>query len=201
MGYGSYVYSYAVTQLGTSADTAAYLNSAYWGCFALGRMAGVLASMHVQPRVMVITDLAGCCCALLINLAWHQSLPALWVGTCLYGFSVGSVYASCINHLQRLIDVSGRSLSSLTVFAAAGELIIPFIVGQLFGSSVGPLGMMYLCLVVAASAALVFGLVWKTDKQPVERPLAVDVRSAAEEENGTARNDPPIHNDTQSSTG
>ena len=157
-GYGGYLYSYAVTQLGASPDAAAYLNSGYWGFFALGRLAGVAVSLRFTAQQMVVSDLAGCMVAVLINLIWRTSFTALWVGTALYGFSVGSIYASAINYTERLVGVNGRLLSYLTFFAALGDAVVPFTIGSLFGTSVGPLGMQYVCLVVAAVATCVFAV-------------------------------------------
>ena len=157
-GYGGYLYSYAVTQLDVSADAAAYLNSAYWGFFALGRLAGVFVSMRFTPSQMVISDLVGCMIGALINLSWSDSFTALWVGTVIYGFSVGSIYASAINYTEYLVGVNGRLLSYLTFFAALGDAVVPITIGSLFGTSVGPLGMQYVCVSVAALAAVVFGI-------------------------------------------
>ena len=157
-GYGGYLYSYAVTQLSVSNDAAAYLNSAYWGFFALGRLAGVWISMRFTPSQMVFSDLVGCMLGVVINLSWRESFAALWVGTVLYGFSVGSIYASAINYTERLVGVNGRLLSYLTFFAALGDAVVPITIGSLFGTSVGPLGMMYVSVTVAALAAVVFGV-------------------------------------------
>src|SRR5580692_6115984 len=100
---------------------AAYLNSAYWGCFALGRLLGIPISIVATPQQMVLTDLIGCILANLLIMAYSDSSLALWVGTVCYGLSVGSIYASAINYTQALIGVNGRLLSYLTFFAAAGD--------------------------------------------------------------------------------
>ena len=155
-GYGGYLYSYAVTQLGVSADAAAYLNSGYWGFFALGRLAGVFVSLRFTPQQMVLSDLVGCVLAVLLNLIFSTSFAALWVGTLLYGFSVGSIYASAINYTEHLVGVNGRLLSYLTFFAALGDAVIPITIGSLFGTSVGPIGMMYVAGGVAVAAMGVF---------------------------------------------
>ena len=156
-GYGSYIYTYAVTQLGTSADTAAYLNSAYWASFAVGRAIGVPVSMRFSPQQMVLADLSGCILAIVINLSFLSSLSALCLGTVLYGLSVGSVYASAINYTEYLVGVNGRLLSYLTFFAALGDAVVPFTMGRLFDAAwAGPVGMMWIVVVVAAAATSVF---------------------------------------------
>ena len=157
VGYGSYIYAYAATELGTSAHVAAYLTSSYWASFALGRAIGIPMSMRFAPHQMVFMDLLGCIIAVVFILALRSSLLALFLGTIVYGISVGSVYASAINYTEYLVGVNGRLLSYLTFFAALGEAAIPFAIGRLFDvSTVGAIGMMWVVVVVAVSASTVF---------------------------------------------
>ena len=149
-----------MTQLGVSADSGAYLNSGYWGSFTLGRFLGIFVSLYFSPQQMVVADLAGCIVAVVVIMLFQSSFTALWLGTILYGVSVGSVYASAINYTERLVGVSGRLLSYLTFFAALGDAVVPLTIGSVFDTSIGGRGMMWVVVVVAATATSTFAYLW-----------------------------------------
>ena len=158
-GYGSYIYSYSVEHLGISEERSALINSAYWGAFALGRFIGIFVSLYWTAQMMVVVDLCGAIVSVIIIMLWNTSEGALWLGTILYGLFVGSIYASSINYTERLLTVGGRLLAVLTVCAALGDGLLPLSMGAIFSSSVGPIGMMIICAIVAASATAVFAFI------------------------------------------
>ena len=149
-----------MTQLGVSADSGAYLNSGYWASFTLGRFLGIFVSLYFSPQQMVVADLLGCILAVLVIMLFQSSFTALWLGTVIYGISVGSVYASAINYTERLVGVSGRLLSYLTFFAALGDALVPLSIGVVFDTSIGGRGMMWLVGLVAATATSTFAYLW-----------------------------------------
>ena len=149
-----------MTQLGVSADSGAYLNSGYWGSFTIGRFLGIFVSLYFTPQQMVVADLLGCIVAVIIIMLFQSSFTALWLGTVIYGVSVGSVYASAINYTERLVGVSGRLLSYLTFFAALGDAVVPLTIGSVFDTSIGGRGMMWVVVMVAATATSTFAYLW-----------------------------------------
>ena len=149
-----------MTQLGVSADSGAYLNSGYWASFTLGRFLGIFVSLYFSPQQMVVADLLGCIVAVVVVMLFQSSFTALWLGTVIYGISVGSVYASAINYTERLVGVSGRLLSYLTFFAALGDALVPLSIGVVFDTSIGGRGMMWVVVLVAATATSTFAYLW-----------------------------------------
>jgi fucose permease len=128
----------------------------YWGAFALGRFFGIFISIRFTPAQMVIGDLIGAIIAVIIVVADSSSHTALWIGTAIYGVSVGSIYASTVIYVEKLISVNGKLLSALVVFASLGDAVMPLAMGATFKSSSGPIGMMYIAILVASSAAITF---------------------------------------------
>ncbi len=58
--FGGWLYTYATQlELGT-AVTAAYLTSAFWGAFTLGRLIGIPLSIRFRPRTLILADVIGC---------------------------------------------------------------------------------------------------------------------------------------------
>ena len=160
-----------MTQLGVSADSGAYINSGYWGSFTVGRFLGIFVSLYCSPQQMVLADLLGCILAVIVIMAFQSSFAALWLGTVVYGLSVGSVYASAINYTERLVGVSGRLLSYLTFFAALGDAVVPLTIGSVFDTSVGGRAMMWVVVAVAATATATFAYLcwWVHAKQASDR--------------------------------
>jgi len=158
-GYGCYIYSYAVVRLSMVEVSAAYLTSLYWGFFSLGRLLGILLSLKFSPQQMILADLIGCFIANLLILTNSHSSEMLWLGTLIYGLSVGSIYAAVLSFTQTMIGLNGSRLSYLTLFAAVGDAAIPFLIGSSFSSSMGSIAMMLIISAGTLLSAIVFGLV------------------------------------------
>ena len=59
-GYGAWIYTYAFTLNFGTEVTAAYLTSAFWGSFTLGRLFGIWVSTRLRPMPILLLDFAGC---------------------------------------------------------------------------------------------------------------------------------------------
>jgi FHS family Na+ dependent glucose MFS transporter 1 len=152
LGFGGWVYTYALqTGVGTE-TTAAYLNSAYWGSLTLGRLFGIWLSTKMLPRFMLLTDLAGCIIAGFIIL-FGQGVPgAVWAGTVLMGLSIASIFATGLNFAERNIHISGATTSWIFVGSSLGGMFFPWLIGQLFEAR-GP-GMLPFVMIVSLATAL-----------------------------------------------
>src|SRR5215216_1131672 len=60
VGYGAWIYTYAVKLNFGTEVTAAYLTAAFWGSFTLARLFGVWVSTRAKPITILIMDFAGC---------------------------------------------------------------------------------------------------------------------------------------------
>jgi hypothetical protein len=160
-GYGAYVFTYGIKQAHMETHHAAYLNSAFWASFAVGRLLGIPVSLRFSSTVMIFSDLLGCILSLLCIIIFHDSAAILWIGSVAYGLSVASIYPSAINYAEAHVEggVTGKVLSILVVSASLGDAIIPILMGLSFSTATGPLGMMLLTLGVAVGAALIFAII------------------------------------------
>ena len=59
LGFGNWIYTYALTLKLETEITAAYLTSAFWGSFTFGRLLGVWVSTKLRPVTILFTDLVG----------------------------------------------------------------------------------------------------------------------------------------------
>jgi FHS family Na+ dependent glucose MFS transporter 1 len=132
VGFGNWIYTYAVTLgLGTSV-TAAYLNSAFWGTFTLGRLLGIWVSTRLRPATILIVDLLGCLASLGVILLWQDSAIALWTGAIALGLCMASVFPTILILAGERMRVTGAMTGWFLAGASVGSMTIPWGIGQAF---------------------------------------------------------------------
>ena len=132
LGFGNWVYTYAITiNLGTDV-TAAYLTSAFWGSFTFGRLLGVWVSIRLRPHVIIVLDLIGCAVSTIIIMLWKDSSLALWVGTIGLGLSMASIFPSIMMLAGERMQITGAITGWFLVGSGAGSMLIPWLLGQIF---------------------------------------------------------------------
>lgn len=157
LGFGGWIYTYAlVTGVGTE-TTAAYLNSGFWGALTVGRLIGIAVSLRMKPRFMLLTDLSGCLAAGVIIALGAGNPTLVWIGTLLMGLSIASIFATGINFAERNMHITGATTSWIFVGSSLGGMFFPWLIGQFFESA-GPLTMIYI-LVAAFIMAMALVLI------------------------------------------
>jgi FHS family Na+ dependent glucose MFS transporter 1 len=146
-GYGNWIYTYAVTLNLSSRTMAAYLTSAFWGSFTLGRLLGVPIATRFKPQVMLYIDMVGCLVSLGVILLWPGSAVALWIGTLGVGFSMASIFPSAMVLAGQRMHLTGGITGLYLMGAGAGGMFLPWFVGQMF-VRIGPGVTMDILLVV-----------------------------------------------------
>jgi FHS family Na+ dependent glucose MFS transporter 1 len=145
IGFGGWVFSYAV-ELDLSDKTyAAYLTSAFFGAFTLGRLLAIPIAARYRPRTILLSDLIGCLISLGLIISWSSSLVALWMGAIGLGFSAASIFPTMLSLAERRMTITGRITGWFFVGASAGGMTLPWLIGQLF-DSIGPRAMMFFIL-------------------------------------------------------
>ncbi len=134
LGYGNWIFTYTISlQLGT-AVSAAYLTSAYWGFFTLGRLIGIPISIRVAPNKVLFADLAGSLVSLGLILAGRDSVEALWVGTILLGLCMASVFPTLMSLAENKLHMSGEITGWFLVGSGLGGMFLPWLIGQGFAA-------------------------------------------------------------------
>ena len=132
IGYGNWIYTYALT-IGLATDiTAAYLTSAFWGAFTIGRLLGVWVSARLRPATILLADLAGSLASLALILLWPGSTQALWVGTILLGACMASIFPTTLLLAGEHMRVSGAMTGWFLMGASLGGMSLPWAIGQAF---------------------------------------------------------------------
>ena len=145
VGFANWIYTYAVTVNLATPVTAAYLTSAFWGLFTIGRLLGVWISTRVNSKTILFLDLTGCIASLGLIILGKEAAPLLWAGSIGLGFSMASIFPTVMMLAGESMRVSGTITGWFLVGAGAGGMLLPWLIGQAFTAS-GPYAMMTIIL-------------------------------------------------------
>jgi MFS transporter, FHS family, Na+ dependent glucose transporter 1 len=154
LGFGNWVYTYALTLgLGTTI-TAAYLTSAFWGSFTMGRLLGVWVSTRTRSLTILIMDLVGCAISTIVIMTWKDSNLALWIGTIGLGISMASIFPTIFMLAGERMKITGAITGWFLVGSGAGSMFLSWLIGQIFART-GPRTMTTVLLVDIVGIMLV----------------------------------------------
>lgn len=137
VGYGNWIFTYT-TRLNLATETAAaYLTSAFWGFFTIGRLLGIGISTRLRCRTILYMDLLGCLLSMAVILLWPASFTALWIGTVALGLSMASIFPTTLAFAKERMHLTGKVTSWFLVGGGIGGMFWSPLIGQLF-EPVGP---------------------------------------------------------------
>ena len=172
LGFGNWIYTYALTLgLGTEV-TAAYLTSAFWGSFTFGRLLGVWVSTRLRSRTIILVDLIGCAFSTFVILLWKDSSLALWIGTFGLGISMASIFPSILMLAGERMRITGAMTGWFLVGSGAGSMLFPWLIGQIFVRT-GPEAMTIVLLVDIVMTLVVLFLFTSQQKLPNPQPAEI----------------------------
>lgn len=137
VGFGGWIYTYAVELNLSSEAAAAYLTSGFWGALTVGRLLAIPIAARFRPRSMLIGDFVGGFVSICVVLLWPNSLAATWLGTLGLGLALASVFPTTLSLAERRMTITGRVTGWFFVGASSGGMSLPWLIGQLF-EAVGP---------------------------------------------------------------
>jgi MFS transporter, FHS family, Na+ dependent glucose transporter 1 len=146
VGFANWIYTYAISLNLANSITAAYLTSAFWGLFTIGRLLGVWISTHIHSKSILFTDLTGCLASVGLIILGRESATLLWIGSIGLGFSMASIFPTILMLAGENLQISGTITGWFLVGAGAGGMFVPWLIGQAFTAS-GPYAMMTIILV------------------------------------------------------
>lgn len=173
LGFGNWIYTYALTLgLGTTV-TAAYLTSAFWGSFTFGRLLGVWVSTRMRSQMIILVDLVGCALSAVIIMLWKESSLALWIGTFGLGLSMASIFPTILMLAGERMRITGAITGWFLVGSGAGSMLLPWLIGQIFVRT-GPEAMTTVLLVDIALTLVVLVLFTSQRKLPLPHPVEIN---------------------------
>ncbi len=169
LGFGNWIYTYALKLNLENEITAARLAAAFWGAFTFGRLLGVWISTRLRSKPILIMDIIGCAVSIAIIIIWRESSTALWIGTLGLGLSMASIFPTLIMLAGERMVITGTITGWFLVGAGAGSMLLPWLIGQIFVIT-GPQAMTAVLLISLASFAIVFLFFLNMKFRPLPEP-------------------------------
>ncbi|CAL8319273.1 unnamed protein product [Merluccius merluccius] len=133
--YAGFVYTYAVEPpLALPHKTAGYLASIFWAAITAGRLLSIPLSYRFQPVRLLMFNLAGVIVTVLMLLIFYTNSTFLFVGTCLAGLFLSSVFPCMLAYTEDILDYQGCATSVLVTSAGMGEMVMQVVVGTIIQS-------------------------------------------------------------------
>lgn len=145
-GFGGWIYTYALALGMGGVDSAAYLTSAFWGSFTIGRLAAVPLASRFQPRTILMVGLLGSLAWIALIAILPTSQAVLWISSLGYGLAIAALFPTMLAFAGQRMSLSGQTTRWFFVGAGLGGMSLPWLIGQLF-TNFGPAAMIFAILV------------------------------------------------------
>ncbi|MBN2257853.1 MAG: MFS transporter [Anaerolineaceae bacterium] len=159
VGFGSWIYTYAL-EMGLSSEvTAAYLTSAFWATFTFGRLLGIPAARRFASQSIMLTGVIICIISLVMIWLFPGSSTVLWLASCLYGLGMATLFPTLLTLASQTMPLSGKLTSLFFASASFGGMFFPWLIGQLIDAR-GPESMIPIVFsLVLASFFILVGII------------------------------------------
>lgn len=158
LGFSNWIYTYAITLNLANAITAAYLTSAYWAAFTLGRLLGIWVSTRLRSRTILFLDYAGCLLSLGLIAIARESSAVLWMGSICLGLATASVFPTLLILAGERLKVTGTITGLFLLGSGVGSMLLPWVIGNAFAST-GPgamINILFLDMALGLLAVIAF---------------------------------------------
>ncbi|XP_042354801.1 major facilitator superfamily domain-containing protein 4A-like isoform X3 [Plectropomus leopardus] len=133
--YTGFVYTYAVSPpLLMGHKTAGSLDSVFWASITVGRLALIYLSYRYTAQRLLIFSLVGVILVQCLLLIFYTSCVFLFIGTCVLGLCISSVFPSMLAFTEDILDYKGCATTVLVTSASTGEMMLQLLVGLVIHS-------------------------------------------------------------------
>jgi MFS transporter, FHS family, Na+ dependent glucose transporter 1 len=141
--FGGWVYTYAITLKLASAAGAAYLTSAFWLAFTIGRLISIPAATRFTAKQVILAALFSCLVVLALGISFWGSSLALWIMAIGLGFCMAPIWPTGFTLAGQSVNLTGRVAGIILLGDSLGGMILPTLVGKVIVGS-GARSMVYL---------------------------------------------------------
>jgi FHS family Na+ dependent glucose MFS transporter 1 len=159
ISFGSWIYSYATTLGLASATGAAYLTSAFWLSFTVGRLVSIPVAIRFTPRQVIPAALAGCLVLAALLVALPPSSALLWAAAVGLGFCMAPLWPSSFTLAGQVVALTGFTSGLILLGDSLGGMVLPSLTGEVIvaaGAAHPALSLPLLVLVSTSVCALAF---------------------------------------------
>lgn len=155
IAFGGWLYTYATELNLANIQAAAYLTSAFWLSFTVGRLLSIPMATRIQPAVIVLAGLGGCLLVLAALMLFPGSGGVLWVSAVALGFCLAPIYATGFTLAGQSVTLTARVSGAILLGDSVGGMVLPWLVGPVIERA-GPRALVYLVFASLLLCALAF---------------------------------------------
>ena len=137
IAFSGWIYTYAFTLNLADATTAAYLTSAFWLTFTLGRLISIPLATRFKPQQLIAAALAGCLSILLVALIIPMSTTQVWILAMGLGLCMAPMWPSGFTLAGQSLRLTARVSGIILLGDSLGFMVLPWLVGQVL-QGIGP---------------------------------------------------------------
>ncbi len=128
--FGGWIYTYAVTLNLASLAGAAYLTSAFWAAFTVGRLLSIPAATRFSPKQVILAASLGCMAVLTLGIIFASSSAALWLMAIGVGFCMAPIWPTGFTLAGQSIHMTGKVTGVILLGDSFGGMVLPSLVGK-----------------------------------------------------------------------
>jgi FHS family Na+ dependent glucose MFS transporter 1 len=133
--FGGWIYTYAVTLNLASVAGAAYLTSAFWASFTIGRLLSIPAATRFSSRQVIFAASLGCLIIFIVGSVFSGTSSVLWLMAIGAGFFMAPIWPTGFTLAGQSIDLSGRLTAVILLGDSFGGMVLPSLVGKVMEAS------------------------------------------------------------------
>lgn len=156
VAFGGWVYTYAVQLRLASISGAAYLTSAFWLSFTVGRLISIPMATRLPAKSTILGALCGCLALLLGAIALSGSSLVLWVLAIGLGLCMAPIWPTGYTLAGQSVRFTARVSAMILLGDSFGGMVLPWLAGRVIEQA-GAQAMLYLVLSGIVGTLLAFG--------------------------------------------
>jgi FHS family Na+ dependent glucose MFS transporter 1 len=156
VAFGGWVYTYAVTLKLAGAAEAAYLTSAFWGSFTIGRLISIPMATRLTAQKTILASL-GLCLALLAGaILLTGSNAILWALAIGLGLFMAPIWPTGYTLAGQSVKFTARASGMILLGDSFGGMVLPWLAGHVIELA-GAQAMVYLVFGSLVCTLVMFG--------------------------------------------
>jgi MFS transporter, FHS family, Na+ dependent glucose transporter 1 len=165
VAFGGWVYTYAVTLNLAGAAEAAYLTSAFWGSFTIGRLISIPMATRLTASKTILASLGGCLTLLAGAILLAHSNTILWVLAIGLGLCMAPIWPTGYTLAGQSVKFTARASGLILLGDSFGGMVLPWLSGHVIELA-GAQAMIYLVFGSLVCTLVMFGAMqyWRAAK-------------------------------------
>lgn len=137
LAFGGWIYTYATTLKLMSVTEGAYLNSAFWLAFTLGRLMSIPMATRLPPQSILWIALLSCLVIMTGLILKPDTRWILWAVTIGLGFCLAPIWPTGFTLAGQSLRLTARLSGLILLGDSLGAMVLPWLVGQVIAQT-GP---------------------------------------------------------------